>query len=103
MKTGKKEKTNMTIRMSKKHIARSICALAVVAFIVFGSILTVAAAATTSSNNTEVKSSKEGFVTSSEYILSNGDLLIARNEDFNVTLDVVKANSVMAQAISQVM
>ena len=95
MKTGKKEKTNMTIRMSKKHIARSICALAVVAFIVFGSILTVAAAATTSSNNTEVKSSKEGFVTSSEYILSNGDLLIARNEDFNVTLDVVKANEII--------
>ena len=84
----------MTIRMSKKHIARSICALAVVAFIVFGSILTVAAAATTSINNTKANSEEESFITSSEYILANGDLLVARNENFNVTLDIVKAEEI---------
>ena len=83
----------MTNKMSKQHIARSICALAVVAFIVFGSIITVAAAAT-ATNNTKTNSVKESFITSSEYILANGDLLVARNEDFNVTLDIVKAEEI---------
>lgn len=91
----------MTIRMSKMHIARSICALAVVVFIVFGSILTVAAAATTSTKKSKTSSTKESFITNTEYILANGDLLVARNENFNVTFDIVKAEEITVNHVDK--
>lgn len=85
----------MTIyKMSKLHLVRSVCALAIAVLMVFGSIFTVAAAVSTGTEDADTNANQDGFVTYGEYLLANGDLLVARNEDFNVTLDIVKANEI---------
>lgn len=84
----------MDIKTGKLYIARSAVALVLVALIVLGSVFTVAAAVQ-SEIQTDSNSEKDGqFTTKAEYELLSGDLVITKNTNFEMTVDVIKANTV---------
>ena len=83
----------MEIKAEKFSLARSAVALGLAATIVLGSVFTVAAAV--QSAETEQSSDASGnFITKSEYELSNGDLMVTSSNNFELSVDVIKANAV---------
>ncbi len=84
----------MEIRAEKFSIARSAVALGLAAVIVLSSVFTVAAAVQASGENEQSSDASGNFITKSEYELSSGDLMVTTNNNFNLSVDVIKANEI---------
>ncbi len=74
------------------RIAKSAIALTLAALVFLSSIITVAAAAQTGA--TETTSNKDSFVHKTEYQLANGDLLVTKNEGFELEVNILEANEI---------
>lgn len=84
----------MGIKADKLSIARSVLALTLAAVIILASVFTVAAAVQSGDNAENSSDASGNFITDSEYELSSGDLMITRNNNFNLSVDVIKASEV---------
>lgn len=84
----------MEIKADKIRIARSVLALTLAAVIILASVFTVAAAVQSGDNAENSSDASGNFITDSEYELSSGDLMITRNNNFNLSVDVIKASEV---------
>lgn len=82
----------MDIKASKLHIVRSATALVLVGVITLASVFSVAAAVQSGDDTDDSSTTNGNFVTDSECELSSGDLMITRNNNFNLSVDVIKAN-----------
>ncbi len=83
----------MTIMANKLRIAKSAIALIIATAVIVASVLTVAAAVQTGigTENTENDKAVRSTV---EYELSNGNLVVCENNNFNLDVDIIDANEV---------
>lgn len=86
----------MGIKADKQRLITVTVALVLAAAIILSSVFTVAAASQSKNSTASTTESTEvkEINTKAEYELPNGDLVIARNRDLKITVDVVKANEV---------
>ena len=84
----------MKMNTEKPNVIRSAFALLLAFAVVFSSIFTVAAAAQSGNTSSYSKNNEQGFESYVEYEMSNGDMLITRSENFDITVDVIKANEI---------
>lgn len=76
------------------RIAKSAAALILAATVVLGSVITVAAAIQSYDNSAENSENNNGFKSKVEYELSNGDLVVTKNNDFNLDVTIIDANKI---------
>lgn len=76
------------------RIAKSVAALILAATVVLGSVITVAAAIQSYDNSAENSENNNGFKSKVEYELSNGDLVVTKNNDFNLDVTIIDANKI---------
>lgn len=76
------------------RIAKSAAALILAATVVLGSVITVAAAIQSYDNSAENSENNNGFKSQVEYELSNGDLVVTKNNDFNLDVTIIDANKI---------
>lgn len=76
------------------RIAKSVAALILAATVVLGSVITVAAAIQSYDNSAENSGNNNGFKSKVEYELSNGDLVVTKNNDFNLDVTIIDANKI---------
>lgn len=76
------------------RIAKSAAALILAATVVLGSVITVAAAIQSYDNSAENSGNNNGFKSKVEYELSNGDLVVTKNNDFNLDVTIIDANKI---------
>lgn len=82
----------MNFKAGKLNIARSAIALFVAALIIIASVFSVTAAVQISK---KASASQDGQrINKNEHQLSSGDIMVTRTEDFNVTMDMIKANEI---------
>lgn len=76
------------------RIAKSAAALILAATVVLGSVITVAAAIQSYDNSAENSENNNGFKSKVEYELSSGDLVVTKNNDFNLDVTIIDANKI---------
>ena len=76
------------------RIAKSAAALILAATVVLGSVITVAAAIQSYDNSAENSGNNNGFKSKVEYELSNGNLVVTKNNDFNLDVTIIDANKI---------
>lgn len=82
----------MTIMANKFRIVKSAIALTVAAAVIIASAITVVAAVqTTSADETTLTGGK---TTTVEYELSSGNLVVCKNDNFNLDVEIIDANEV---------
>lgn len=84
----------MRFTADKLRIAKSAVALILAATVVLGSVFTVAAAIQSYGNNAENSEDNNGFKSKVEYELSSGDLVVTKNNDFNLDVTIIDANKI---------
>lgn len=84
----------MRFTADKLRIAKSAVALILAATVVLGSVITVAAAIQSYDNSAENSGNNNGFKSKVEYELSNGDLVVTKNNDFNLDVTIIDANKI---------
>ncbi len=84
----------MGIKADKQRLVTLAVALVLAAAIILSSVFTVAAASQTTETNAPTTEASKEINTKSECELPNGDLIITRNRNFEITIDVVQANEV---------
>lgn len=84
----------MRFLSDKLRIAKSAAALTLVAAIILGSIITVAAAVQSGSNSAANSEDNNGFQSKVEYELSNGDLVVTHNNGLELDVKILDANKV---------
>ena len=83
-------KTVMGIKADKQRLVTLAVALVLAAAIILSSVFTVAAASQTTETNAPTTEASKEINTKSECELPNGDLIITRNRNFEITIDVFK-------------
>ena len=81
----------MNFKAGKRSIVSSTIALLVAALIIITSVFSVAAVAQA---NATASAQENQRINKNELRLSSGDIMVTRTEDFNVTMDIIKANEI---------